>query len=135
MICGKRSRGLSEMPACRCWVLDLGDFAVAFKDMTTKLEPLVLIEPRKNRQELREITIEPTMIMHKIDDPVLLVSHKMSDKPESYLISKDELVDVIREAHALKSTSHLDIISEEADIEEWERCGLKRWCPWCSITM
>ena len=58
---------MSATPQCTLY-LALGDFAVAFKDMTTKLKSSVLIEPRKNRQELREITIEPTMIMHKIDD-------------------------------------------------------------------
>jgi hypothetical protein len=110
----------------------LGDFADDFKNMAVKLEPMILIEPRKNRAETRKKINEPTAIMHRIDDPVLLGSHKMPDKIEVYLISMDELVNVIREAHTLKSKSHLDIIVEEKDTQEWERHGLKQRCSWCS---
>jgi hypothetical protein len=72
--------------------------------MTKRLEPPELA---KEREELGEIVVT--------------------------IESTDEVIEIIDEVYELISGSNLNLITEEADTKKWERGGLKRWCPWCSI--
>ena len=80
----------------------LGDHVFDIYDMTKGLEPAKL---KAAREKLGSI---------------VYVRH-----------STDDVIGVIDEAYELISRSSLNLIAEEADTEEWERCGLERWCPWC----
>ncbi|MFC2032148.1 hypothetical protein ACFLUS_02080 [Chloroflexota bacterium] len=44
----------------------------------------------------------------------------------------DDVIEIIDKAFAMVSEGPLKLITEEADIEEWESYGLGRWCRWCA---
>jgi hypothetical protein len=78
----------------------LGDYEDAFWNMRERLEPPELAEAREKSEK------------------IVITNYSM-----------DDVIEIINEAYALISRSHLNLIVEKADVKEWEYGGLKRSCP------